>query len=231
MTRSDRVQSLKLRNSELETRNWEPELKGGYERGKKGIKHLKTKSMDYISIKDHPPWYARGTPVTNTRDGPVMALNNKLLFAICRGPSGEGRGKGEGQGRGGSQQAAVGSWQSEDCSRPPERKSRAGRSEVGSWQLADRRQNPDSYLGEERSRGEPKGKTRRWLTLKTTFFNTQKSVYGQWYAVLGSFADTDRACTHGMRECENACPNELVQAGMNEGKEGLCGGSPFRAGV
>ena len=71
--------------------------------------------MDYISIKDHPPWYARGTPVINTRDGPAMALNDKLLFVICRGPS---------------------------------------------------------------ARGEPKGKTRRWLTFKTTFFNTQNSVYG-----------------------------------------------------
>ena len=46
--------------------------------------------MEHISIKDHPPWYARGTPVSNTRDGPAMALNNKLLFAICRGPSARG---------------------------------------------------------------------------------------------------------------------------------------------
>jgi hypothetical protein len=80
--------------------------------------------MDIISIKDHPPWYARGTPVTNTRDGPARAVNDKSLFAICRGPS---------------------------------------------------------------ARGKPGGKTRRWLTLKTTFFNTKNSVYSQWYAVLGSF--------------------------------------------
>ena len=46
--------------------------------------------MEYISIKDHPPWYARGTPVSNTRDGPAMALNDNLLFAICRGPSARG---------------------------------------------------------------------------------------------------------------------------------------------
>jgi hypothetical protein len=77
--------------------------------------------MEDISIKVHPPWYARGTPVTNTRDGPAMAISDKPLFAICRGPS---------------------------------------------------------------ARGEPKGKTRLWLTLKTTFSNTQNRVYGQWYAVL-----------------------------------------------
>ena len=77
--------------------------------------------MEHISIKDHPPWYARGTPVSNTRDGPAMALNDKLLFAICRGPS---------------------------------------------------------------ARGNPRGKTRLWLTLKPTFFNTRNSVYGLWYAVV-----------------------------------------------
>ncbi|KAF0193780.1 MAG: hypothetical protein FD166_3640 [Bacteroidetes bacterium] len=51
--------------------------------------------MDNISIKDHPPWYARGTPVSNTRDGPAMAMSDKPLFANpitigCRGPSARG---------------------------------------------------------------------------------------------------------------------------------------------
>ena len=195
--------------------------------------------MDNISIKDHPPWYARGTPVIKTRDGPAMALSDKPLLAICRGPSGEGRGKGKGrgrgkgQGRGGSQQLAVGSWKTEVGSRPPaspkdivwrERNCRAGKSEdasskrvplgergwrrrsrgigeeesrnpiavgseVGSrppaspkdtvWRERNSRAgNPDSR-GEERSREEPKRKTRRWLTLNTTFFNTQNSVSSQ----------------------------------------------------
>jgi hypothetical protein len=118
--------------------------------------------MDKINIKVHPPWFARGTPVSNPRDGPAMALNDKLLFANpiaigCRGPSARGE-----QGEVGSPESAVGSWQS-----------------------ADRRWNSDSDLEEEQSRGEPKGKTRLWLTLKTTFFNTQNSVYRQWYALLG----------------------------------------------
>jgi hypothetical protein len=51
--------------------------------------------MKNISIKVHPPWYARGTPVINTRDGPPMALSDKPLFANpitigCRGPSARG---------------------------------------------------------------------------------------------------------------------------------------------
>ena len=47
--------------------------------------------MDIMSMKGHPPWYARGTPVTNIRDGPAMAINDKLLFAICRGSSARGK--------------------------------------------------------------------------------------------------------------------------------------------
>ena len=43
--------------------------------------------MDIINIKVHPPWYARGTPIVNTRDGPPMALSDKPLFAIREGPS------------------------------------------------------------------------------------------------------------------------------------------------
>jgi hypothetical protein len=85
--------------------------------------------MDIMNIKGHPPWYARGTPVTNIRDGPAMAINHKLLFAICRGPSASEK---------------------------------------------------------------PMGKTHRWLTLKTTFFNTQNSVFSQWYGLLNVDADRSR---------------------------------------
>ena len=98
--------------------------------------------MDIMSFKGHPPWYARGTPVTNIRDGPAMAINNKLLFAICRGSSARGK--------------------------PGECMNKLGRSE-----------------SEDRRRCESMGKTRRWLTLNTTFFNTQNSVFSHWYALLG----------------------------------------------
>jgi hypothetical protein len=46
--------------------------------------------MEYKNIKVHKPWYARGTPVTNPRDGPAMALSDKPLFAIRVGPSARG---------------------------------------------------------------------------------------------------------------------------------------------
>jgi len=98
--------------------------------------------MDIMSIKGHPPWYARGTPVTNIRDGPAMAINDKLLFAICRGPSARGK--------------------------PGECMNEVGRSE-----------------SENRRRCESMGKTRRWLTLNTTFFNTQNNVFSHWYALFG----------------------------------------------
>jgi hypothetical protein len=49
--------------------------------------------MDNISIKDHPPWYARGTPVINPRDGPPMASSEISLFAIRKGPSARGEPK------------------------------------------------------------------------------------------------------------------------------------------
>jgi hypothetical protein len=167
----------------------------GYERGKTGVKHLKTKSMENISIKDHPPWYARGTPITNTRDGPPMAINDKLLFANpitigCRGSSGEGRGGGKGQG--GSQQAAVGSWQSEDTRL----------NEI----IGQGRQKT-----EDRRRRETKGKTRSWLTLNTTFFSTQKRLYGRRCALVG------RKCVNACPTASfrRACPKELVQAGGN----------------
>ena len=42
---------------------------------------------------------------------------------------------------------------------------------------------------EYRSRGKPKGKTRLWLTLKTTFFNTKNNVFSQWYALWGRKSD------------------------------------------
>ena len=75
--------------------------------------------MEKKNIKVHLPWYARGTPVVNPRDGPQMANSDKPLFAIREGPS---------------------------------------------------------------ARGEPPDKFRLWLTLKTTFFNTKNTVYGQWTA-------------------------------------------------
>ena len=112
--------------------------------------------MENISIKVHPPWYARGTPIINTRDGPQMALSEKPLFAIRRGPSARGNPV---EVR--SLESAVGS-----------QKTEVGRqkSEVG------------SRKPEDQSRGNPGGKTRLWLTLKTTFSNTQTRVYSQWYA-------------------------------------------------
>ncbi len=47
--------------------------------------------MENNNIKVHPPWYARGTPIINTRDGPPMALSDKPLFAIRGGPSARGK--------------------------------------------------------------------------------------------------------------------------------------------
>jgi len=99
--------------------------------------------MDIMNIKGHPPWYARGTPVTNIRDGPAMAINHKLLFAICRDPSASEK---------------------------------------------------------------PMGKTHRWLTLKTTFFNTQNSVYSQWHGLLKALTLTGPGTLSGRRQqtCQRA---------------------------
>ena len=103
--------------------------------------------MESINIKVHPPWYARSTPIINTRDGPQMALSEKPLFAIREGPS-----------------------------------ARGNPVEVRSRQSAAGSQNHDSYRMEDQNKGNPGGKTRLWLTLKTTFSNTQNRVYSQWYA-------------------------------------------------
>ena len=86
--------------------------------------------MENITIKVHPPWYARGTPIINKRDGPPMANSDKPLFAIRGKPS---------------------------------------------------------------ARGKPKDKIRLWLTLKTTFFNTQNHVFSPWYALSAEFFDADRS--------------------------------------
>ena len=99
--------------------------------------------MDNISIKDHPPWYARGTPVTHNRDGPAFDLSAYVV--------------------------------------PDNVKMEAIR-------------------GEPSARGEPKGKTRLWLTLKTTFFNTQNSVYGWWYGMLFGDADRSRDAVRSVEE-------------------------------
>jgi hypothetical protein len=53
---------------------------------KHDFKHLKTTSMAYINIKVYPPWYARGTPVTNPRDGPAGANGALPLFAFREMP-------------------------------------------------------------------------------------------------------------------------------------------------
>ncbi len=41
--------------------------------------------MDIINIKVHPPWYARGTPIISTRDGPPMAISDKPLLPFAKG--------------------------------------------------------------------------------------------------------------------------------------------------
>ena len=46
--------------------------------------------MENMNIMDHPPWYARGTPLEKTRDGPAMALSDKSFLAISRKPSASG---------------------------------------------------------------------------------------------------------------------------------------------
>ena len=106
-----------------------------------------------MSIKGHPPWYARGTPVTNIRDGPAMAINHKLLFAICRGSS---------------------------ASEKPVRK------------------------------------THRWLTLKTTFFNMQNSVYGQWYGLLKELTLTGPGTLsgRGWQTCQRAKLSDLSEQAL-----------------
>ncbi len=106
--------------------------------------------MDIINIKVHPPWYARGTPIVSTRDGPPMAISDKPLFAIREGPSDRGK-------PGECLNAVMRECINEDKSLKPE----------------------------DRSRGNSWGKTHLWLTLKTTFFNTQNGVYSRRYALLG----------------------------------------------
>ncbi len=135
--------------------------------------------MENISFKEHPPWYARGTPVNNTRDGPPMAMNDKTLFANpitigCEGPSARG------------EPGEVGRPKLEDRSRKnevtrlPARKTLFG-GNVIVWQGSP---DPDSYRGEARRSGNPKENIHLWLTLKTTFFNTQNSVYSRRCALL-----------------------------------------------
>jgi hypothetical protein len=138
---------------------------------KKSIKHLKTKSMENISIKVHPPWYARGTPVTNPRDGPPMAMSDKSLFAICEGPSARGK-----PGEVGSRKSGVGSRESEDRrpkseDRRPKTEDRRRKSGVGSRESGAGRQ----------KKGQTKGNNPPLADVKNHVFNTQNSVYSQWY--------------------------------------------------
>ena len=88
--------------------------------------------MDIISIKVHPPWYARGTPIVSTRDGPPFDLS---AYVVSR---------------------------------------RIGTSS-DNVKMEAIREGPSA-------RGKPTDLIHLWLTLKTTFFNMQKGVYGQWYA-------------------------------------------------
>ena len=49
--------------------------------------------MDYIKIRGHPPWYARGTPVVNLHDVPLHQIRGKPHANGCRGPGIKIRGK------------------------------------------------------------------------------------------------------------------------------------------
>lgn len=182
--------------------------------------------MENISIKVHPPWYARGTPVINPRDGPPMAesentdyvikcrkltlhsvcsfitisaLTNfrfsiffdminqnwyKPLFAIRGGPSVRGN-PGECMP---DQQGGMNVLMREYLS-----DRQAGMNEVG------------SRKPEDRNRGNPVGKTRLWLTLKTTLFNTQNSVFSQWYAQTRRVAKIieNKICISKIRQLAN----------------------------
>jgi hypothetical protein len=57
------------------------------------------------------------------------------------------------------------------------------------------------------ARGNPTAKTRPWPTLKTTFFNTQKSVFSQWSAQPQRFATiiaTETTCIPKIRHLADA---------------------------
>ena len=99
--------------------------------------------MENITIKVHPPWNARGTPIITPRDGPPMANSDRQLLAIGAGPPGRG--------------------------------------EPGKCL-------PDQQAGRNTGEGRVMFELDFNLTcpaLKTTFFNTQNSVYSQWYARRG----------------------------------------------
>lgn len=49
--------------------------------------------MIQIEIRGHPPWYARGTPVINLRDGPIHKTRGKPLVNWRDGPTYKIRGK------------------------------------------------------------------------------------------------------------------------------------------
>ncbi len=102
--------------------------------------------MENNNIKVHPPWYARGTPIINTRDGPPMAISDKPLFAIRGGPSARGK-------TGECRNAGMWECMNEDGSR---------KTEVGSRKPEDQR------------RVKPRGIICPWLTLRQ--INAVKSL-------------------------------------------------------
>ncbi len=124
--------------------------------------------MDIINIKVHPPWYARGTPIVNTRDGPPMAISDKPLFAIRVGPSARGK-------PGKCLNAYPDSTKLIGTDRPRKR----------AYRMRECINEDESQKLEDRSRGNSRGKTHLWLMLKTTFFNTQNRAYSRRYALLG----------------------------------------------
>ena len=145
--------------------------------------------MENISIKVHPPWYARSTPIINTRDGPQMALSENTVYVIkCRklrlhsvctfitisaltslrfGIFNDMKNQ---------------NWYKPLFAIREGPSARGNPVEVRSRQSAVGSLNHDSYRMEDQNKGNPGGKTRLWLTLKTTFSNTQNRVYSQWYA-------------------------------------------------
>jgi len=47
--------------------------------------------MDYIKIRGHPPWYARGTPLVKLRDGPLLKIRGKPPFVLLEVPKARGK--------------------------------------------------------------------------------------------------------------------------------------------
>jgi hypothetical protein len=141
------------------------------------VKHLKKISMEIINIKVHPPWYARGTPIVNTRDGPPMALSDKPLFANGEWSSNKVK-------PGKCPNAYPDSTKLIGPDRPRKR----------AYRMRECINEYESRKPEDRSRGNSRGKTYLWLTLNITFFNTENRVYCRRYALLGEVDFDLSAC-------------------------------------